>query len=187
MPEVPEADAERCLAIGALGIAENHELDNGRELAIRLIKEGHVMRFFAELAEVMWPNALQRAKENIEQGKTLDEVAMYLPQGNNEPANIKLKIVIATALMSGVPVHFADDKSMNNIQMAGRKTTLQKRHAQIRTTFLKETGALAAHASAPEVIGCLFLWGGEHFDTKFQQERLDSTKYIDGLPWVKMG
>jgi hypothetical protein len=180
MPRVNADTAAHHLGLGAFGIAEDHKRPEGRRLALDLIEARVVTHLFVELASAQFGTVLQNAQRLAAQHKPLEDVEKAAPNGNLWNSPIPLGRVIATALLQGIPVHLADDPVM-----AVRASDYKTRHTTIRNAYRQVTNqavGVAANAVGPGYAGCLFLWGGDHFEGR---HALDI--YIAGLPWARMG
>ncbi|WP_435635852.1 hypothetical protein ACSC9U_12620 [Pseudomonas solani] len=180
MPQVHDSSAWWCLENGALGIGEDHTQPEGRQLAIDLIDSGLVTHLFIELADAHYGGVLANAQQIATNGGTRQQIQAACPDGNLFVCPISLKQVITAALKIGVPVHLADHPIM-----ASRSSDFQRRHNSILQTFRTVTnqpGPGAAQAVGPASVGCLFLWGGAHFEGG---RALDT--FIPGLPFIMMG
>ncbi|MFA8385373.1 MAG: hypothetical protein ACEPO2_07090 [Pelagibaca sp.] len=185
MPKVLEVNAVNFLKAGALGIGEEHNDPAGRRLVKELIDKGVVKKLFVELAKntERFSRAMAAANAKAAEGGNIEEIASVAPCGDLDRLNeIPLNHLIAYALFHGAQVFLADDRSMAKL----RGGNFDIRHAQIRDTFKEATGQGAAKWYSEEAKGCLFLWGGAHFDHK-TKSHLDDANFIYGLPWIEKG
>lgn len=96
MPQIgqlQEAMAARALQFGALGIGENHEERQGRDLAIRLIVGGHVKRLFVELSPGAYGPMIQNATGLAPQGYAAVRGALGLRGKGSDPFSSSFKHV----------------------------------------------------------------------------------------------
>ncbi len=181
MPKITEAFARLTLEAGALGIGEDHSKPEGRQLALDLINQGVVRHFFVEMYEEEGnAEKLVKARIAAASGVPLTAVASIAPSGFQLGNSISQGTVIARALQRGVKVHLADIQAMKF-----RPKQHGARHRNILERFRLVTNQPApatASALGRSSIGCLFLWGGAHFEGDSSLDR-----YIEGLPFVPLG
>jgi hypothetical protein len=181
MPQIgqlQEAMAARALQFGALGIGENHEERQGRDLAIRLIVGGHVKRLFVELSPGAYGPMIQNATGLAPQGYAAVRGALGLSSLHVCP--IALEDVIATAIVHGATVHCVDHRRAMQIGYASSPSGMRLRNSTITSGVQEETETQSARDGGAS--GSLLLFGGAHFEGGGSIAAM----YPD-LQWIKAG
>lgn len=181
MPQIgqlQQAMAARALHFGALGIGEDHTERHGRDLAIRLITDGHVRRLFVELSPGAFGQMVQAATALAPQG--FDAVRGALGFGALHACPIALEDVVATAIVRHVSVHCVDHRRAMQMGFASSDAGMRLRNRTIAEGVQAETETESARDGG--AAGSLLLFGGAHFEGGNSIVAV----YPD-LQWIKAG
>ena len=138
------------LAVGPLGVGEDHTDGRARTEVINLINAGLVQRLFLECDDIH-----QQELDNAVAGGNVATIAGVVTNRAPQYGNPVPLGNVATAAMGGanpIPMHFVDTQVSNR----GTRRNLILRDANAAANF-------RARTQVGGVVGCLVLFGAHHF------------------------
>lgn len=171
--KITNDQAQEVLQAGAMGIGEDHTNPTGRRLAIELIENGGVKRFFPELpftSDFGIDNGVKKRDElrdyysGKNNGKNENEIEAIIKEEVQKVCmtgfalfccEIPLSAVIASAIMKAVPVHCVETVFGNS---RDRRTVVE------RNIAIVEGIQAVSEKHEKSQNGYLLLFGGAHFE-----------------------
>jgi hypothetical protein len=179
MGRIQIQSAPNFLTLGAVGVAEDHRVPDGRALAIELIAKGLVQVLFLECKR-----SYQRFLDNAVQRGDLNAVRWIVNAAGVQYENlIDVGDVAAAAVRSGVQVHLIDQEKQYGdiVSMANRDEFAAKHFNQIT-------------AARGNTAHCLVLFGAGHFGVWHKTHGIYrclaqwlNLDYVVCTRWVQMG
>lgn len=189
MPQIQLAQIPGALRAGAVGIGEQHNMDQGRRLVAGLIVSGLVRHLFIEVApnhQKLIDTAAESAVSGGSWGNLLPKIGTLDADQNENAKPFGIIKLVAFALTRGVKVHCADDGIVYFPQRSTSATGMTRRNKTTVSKFSEITGQAAdpnPNPNLPAAIGCVLLGGTDHYNGK-EGNGTSIPSLLAGLNWA---